>query len=233
MRISYGEDPNQFGELRIPEGAGPHPVVAFIHGGFWRARFDLTNANAACEALTASGLATWNLEYRRIGQPGGGWPGTCEDVLAGIGHLPRILDPTPVVIVGHSAGGHLALWAAARNALPICGVVALAGVSDLRYALELDLSSGVAGEFMGDGDWSAASPIEMLPIGVPQVLIHGTADSIVPFSMSRRFAEKSGNSRLVPLEGAGHSEVIDPGSAEWQIVQREIVGLIANLHAGC
>ena len=136
MKIAYGADPNQFGELRVPGGEGPHPLVVFIHGGFWRSRFDLTNADAHCEALTGNGMATWNLEYRRIGQPGGGCPGTAADVLAGLKHVRRLfapyrLDAGRVVVAGHSAGGHLALWAAAQNAhdaLEIRGVVSLAGV---------------------------------------------------------------------------------------------------------
>jgi acetyl esterase/lipase len=238
MRISYGPGPNHFGELRIPGVTSKHhPVVVFIHGGFWRSRFDLTHADAHCEALTRSGLATWNLEYRRIGQPGGGWPGTAEDVLAGVQHLAAMfktynLDPTRVAVAGHSAGGHLALWVAAKNALEIRGVVALAAVSDMRNAWELQLSAGVAGEFMGgppselSEQYSAASPIELLPMGTPQVLIHGTADTVVPFSMSQRFAEKSANARLVPLDGAGHSEVIDPRTPEWETVRRNIALLL-------
>jgi acetyl esterase/lipase len=237
MKISYGADPNQFGELRLPGGAGPFPLVVFIHGGFWRSRFDLTNADAHCEALTGSGIATWNLEYRRIGQTGGGWPGTAEDVRAGLKHVRNLferyrLDATRVVVAGHSAGGHLALWAAAQDAIEMRGAVSLAGVADLRYAWELQLSSGVAGEFMGGspeefpGEYSAASPIELLPMRVDQVLIHGTADTVVPFSMSRRFADKSANARIVALEGAGHSEVIDPRTAEWKVVRGEIGRLL-------
>jgi acetyl esterase/lipase len=233
MKIPYGKDPNQFGELRLPEGPGPHPVCAFIHGGFWRARFDLTHADAHCEALTKSGIATWNIEYRRIGQPGGGWPGTAEDALAGFMHLAELfapygLDPTRVVLAGHSAGGHLALWVAAQNALPIQRVVSLCGVSDLKDAWDLQLSNGVAGEFIGGSpddfpeEYSAASPIELLPIEAPQVLIHGTEDAVVPFAMSEAFASRSANARLIPLPGAGHSEVVDPSTPEWLTVWEQL-----------
>jgi acetyl esterase/lipase len=238
MKIAYGEDPNQFGELRIPQGPGPHTVVAFIHGGFWRSRFDLTHANAHCEALTRMGLATWNIEYRRIGQAGGGWPGTAQDVLAGVKHLTKLfepynLDPSGVVVAGHSAGGHLALWVAAQDAIEMVRVVSLAGVADVRSAWELQLSSGVAGEFIGGSpddfpeQYSAASPIELLPIRAPQILIHGTEDAVVPFSMSEAFARKSRNARLVPLPGAGHSEVIDPTTPEWQVVLRHLIDPLA------
>jgi len=233
MRISYGSDPNQFGELRLPDGPGPHPVIAFIHGGFWRARFDLTHADAHCEALTKNGLATWNIEYRRIGQPGGGWPGTALDVLAAVKHLSLLLEPynldaSRVVLAGHSAGGHLALWVAAQDALPIRRVVSLAGVSDVRSAWDLQLSSGVAGEFIGGSpdefpaEYKAASPIELLPIEPPQILIHGTNDAVVPFTMSEAFVRKSSNARLIPLPGAGHSEVVDPATSEWQIVRQTL-----------
>lgn len=236
MKIPYGSDPNQFGQLRIPESKGPHPVVVFIHGGFWRDRFDLTHADAQCEALTRCGFATWNLEYRRIGQPGGGWPGTAEDVLAGLTHLARLfdpfhLDPTRVVVAGHSAGGHLALWVAAKSAVKIRGVVALAAVSDVRNAWDLQLSLGVTGEFIGgppsefEEQYSAASPIELLPIVPQQVLIHGTADTVVPFAMSQRFAERSPNAHLVALDGAGHSEVMDPSTIEWEAVRANIASL--------
>src|SRR5262245_60200302 len=140
----------QFGELRLPGGDGPHPVVIAIHGGFWKAAYGLDHIGPVCEALAGAGVATWNLEYRRIGNPGGGWPGTLEDVALGAGHLREIagehrLDLKRVVVVGHSAGGHLALWLAGRGRsrdMPLRGVVSLAGVADLRLAWELRLSNG-------------------------------------------------------------------------------------------
>ena len=234
MKIAYGKDPNQFGELRVPEGPGPHPVVAFIHGGVWRSRFDLTHANAHCEALTRRGLATWNIEYRRIGQAGGGWPGTAEDALAAVKHLAELFEPynlnsRRVIVAGHSAGGHLALWVAAHNPIEMVKVVSLAGVSDVRSAWDLQLSSGVAGEFIGGPpedypeQYSAASPIELLPIKAPQIMIHGTEDIVVPFAMSEAFVGKSSNAVLVTLPNSGHSEVIDPTTPEWQVVLRYLI----------
>src|SRR5579875_2539599 len=123
-RIFYGDDDEvQFGDLRLPSGPGPHPVVMTIHGGFWRAAFDLQYMGLICNALRGAGIATWNVEYRRVGQPGGGWPGTFRDVARAADHLralaPRYsLDLARVVALGHSAGGHLALWLAARPRIP-------------------------------------------------------------------------------------------------------------------
>src|SRR5579872_5792979 len=119
-RLRYGPDPLHFGDLRLPGGTGPHPVVVMVHGGFWRARFNLEYAGHLCAALAALGIATWNVEYRRLGDTGGGWPGTLLDVAAAADHLrtlaaPYHLDLSRVVAMGHSAGGHLALWLAARR----------------------------------------------------------------------------------------------------------------------
>ena len=138
-RVPYGSDAHQFGDLRLPKGNGPHPVVINIHGGFWRNEYDLTHAGHLCAALTAKGVATWNLEYRRIGNPGGGWPGTLDDVRTGAAHLKKIagersLDLKRAVATGHSAGGHLVLWLAKQNAIALKGLVALAPVADLRGA---------------------------------------------------------------------------------------------------
>lgn len=254
VRISYGPEPSQFGELRVPAGRGPHPVVAVIHGGFWRSRYDLTHIGHLCAALTEQGYATWSIEYRRLGEPGGGFPGTFHDVSAGIEHLRGIaakyhLDLGRVVTLGHSAGGHLALWAAARHRippasaidtpdpLPVRAAVSLAGVVDLRRACELRLSSGVTEQFIGGVPaeyperYDAASPIELLPFGLAQFLVHGTADENVPFEVSQRYvsaARAHGDpASLITLPGVGHFELIDPSSAVWRDVAETVQQALA------
>ena len=232
-RIPYGDDPNQFGELRIPAGKGPHPVVIFIHGGYWRAMYDLTHAGHLCAALTSTGFATWSLEYRRVGQPGGGWPGTMEDVRKGALHVQKLskahrLDLKHTVLAGHSAGGQLALWLAAQHALPLRAVVPLAAVSDLRRAASLNLGNGIVAQYLGGTPeqvpdrYASSSPMQLLPISITQRVLHGTKDDVVPFEMSHQFAQASRNAKLVPIEGAGHFDLIDPRSAAWPIVLRNM-----------
>lgn len=235
--VAYGTAPSQFAELFLPKGAGPHPVVVALHGGFWRARYDLTHFSHLCAALAAQGYAVWSVEYRRLGEPGGGWTGTFDDAATGAGSVRSVaaqyqLDLKRVVTLGHSAGGHLALWLAARSrlnhvapTLPVRGVVALAAVSDLALGAELGLSNGVVKELLGGTPkevperYHQASPSQLLPLGVPQQLLHGTTDDIVPLEMSRRYAEaarKAGDQvTLVPVEKAGHFELIDPLSFAW------------------
>jgi acetyl esterase/lipase len=252
-RIPYGPDPSQFGDLRMPPGGGPHPVVVYLHGGFWRAAFSLEHAGHICAALTAHGMATWSLEYRRIGQPGGAWPGTFEDVARGADYLRKLtsshpLDADRVIAMGHSAGGHLALWLAARHRIPpgsplhfpqplaLRGAVSLAGVCDLRRGSELGLSNGVVHELLGGTPWEVpdryetASPAESLPLGVRQVLIHGTADDRVPYEVSEGYRDAalaSGDDvDLITLPAADHFELIDPRSSVWPIVLRAVQGLI-------
>jgi acetyl esterase/lipase len=232
-RIPYGEDPNQFADLRMPAGKGPHPLLIFIHGGYWRAEYDLTHAGHLCAALTRAGFATWSLEYRRVGQPGGGFPGTMEDVRKGALHVQTLkdshqLDMSRVVVAGHSAGGQLALWLAAQKALPVHHVVPLAAVSDLRRAWTLRLSGGIAAEYLGGtpeqvpGRYASSSPMQLLPMAVPQRVVHGTKDNIVPFEMSQQFARASRNAKLVAIEGAGHFELIDPRSFAWPEVLKNM-----------
>src|SRR6266852_7735698 len=139
-RLRYGSDPNQFGDLRVPKSKGPFPVVMTIHGGYWRAKYDLAHTGHLCAALTAKGVATWNIEYRRVGNKGGGWPGTFEDVASAYRFLPQIakrynLDPARTAIMGHSAGGQLALCLAAHEP-SVKRVISLAGVADLQQAFE-------------------------------------------------------------------------------------------------
>jgi acetyl esterase/lipase len=148
-RISYGSDPLNFGDLRLPRGPGPHPEAVVVHGGCWRSENDLRHASHLSAALTRAGVATWTIEYRRVGDEGGGWPGTFQDVARGADYVRALarrfpLDLSRVILVGHSAGGQLALWLAARRNLPrrsplfsadpirVRGVVSLAGVTDLR-----------------------------------------------------------------------------------------------------
>ena len=249
--LPYGDAPQQFGQLRLPSarraGTGPYPLAIVIHGGYWRARYDLAYFGSACGALGRAGLATWNIEYRRIGDPGGGWPGTFEDVAAAADHVRALaedfpLDLTRVITLGHSAGGHLALWLAARprlpehaslwnpDPLPIAGAIALAGVVDLRRAWELGLSDNATGLLLdGDPDtecerYDLASPYEALPLGVRQVLLHGDADTNVPIELSARYAERAqalgDDVTFEELTGAGHFELVDPTTAEWKAVAR-------------
>jgi acetyl esterase/lipase len=240
-RIAYGPGEFQFGELRVPAGAGPHPVAIVIHGGYWRAQYDLKHIGHLCEALTRAGMAAWSLEYRRIGNPGGGWPGTLDDVKAGAAHLAKIakakgLDLNRVIATGHSAGGHLVLWLAKQKALELKGVVPLAPVADLRRAWELRLSSNVVEEFLGGSPdrvperYRAASPIEMVPLGVRQRVIHGSADDVVPVSISRGYIAaaraKGDDATLTEPAAAGHFELIDPRSAAWPVVRDAALGLM-------
>jgi len=232
-RVAYGKSPSQFGDLRIPRTKGPHPVVFYLHGGYWRSAYDLTHAGHICAALTRAGYATWNLEYRRIGESGGGWPGTMEDVLHAARYFSSVgrrynLDPTHTVVAGHSAGAQLALWLAAQGALPFLGATSLAGVCDLRRAWELKLSDSVVVQLLGGTPqqvpkhYALASPIELLPIKVPQRLLHGTADAVVPLEMSERFARASKNANLIKLPGANHFDLIDPRTKYWPTVLKSV-----------
>jgi len=241
VRIPYGAAPQQFGDLRLPKGPGPFPVAIVIHGGYWRSAYSLEHIGHMCAALTRAGVATWSLEYRRIGDPGGGWPGTCDDVLRGAEQLRGLaarypLDLNRVVATGHSAGGELALWLAAQHKISLRGVVSLAGVADLRRAWELGLSGGVVAEFLGGTPQRAperyrlADPMELLPLGLPQRLLHGTNDDVVPIEISRRYqaaaAARGDDARLIELPGAGHFELIDPRSREWTVVESAITDLL-------
>ena len=241
VRIPYGANEFQFGELYLPGGKGPHPVAIVVHGGYWRARYDLRHIGHFCVALAKSGIAAWSLEYRRLGNEGGGFPGTFDDVRAGSACLSRIakersLDMGRVVATGHSAGGQLVLWLAKQRVVALKGVVPLAPVADLRRAWELRSSGGVVKEFLGGSPeevpdrYRAASPIEMVPLGVRQRVIHGDRDDEVPLSISREYvtaARKSGDdATLTEPEGAGHFELIDPRTAAWGQVRDTIKKLL-------
>lgn len=235
-RIAYGSMPDQFGDLRVPKGRGPHPVVVLIHGGCWREGINLDHIAPLAVALTADGYATWSLEYRRVGDDGGGWPGTFDDVLAGFDHLAKIadeagLDRKRVVIVGHSSGGHLALWAASRRRDSIRAVVSLSGVPDLRGAAS-SVCPGMIPRLVGrDENYSKASPMEMLPLGVPQWIVTGALDSIVPPKWAGQYAaaarDKGDRVQLINIKDAGHFELIVPTTSAYGEVRSAIHSALA------
>jgi acetyl esterase/lipase len=252
--MAYGKEPLQYGELRIPKGPGPHPVAVIIHGGCWLAKYNLDHIGNVCAALTRAGVATWSLEYRRVGDPGGGWPGTFQDIARGTDHLRALarlhhLDVERVVAVGHSAGGQLALWLGARgrlpkdsplytsDPLPLRGVVSLAGVTDLRKFRQE--CGDVVGQLLGgapesliESRYALTSPIEMLPFGVAQRLIHGDRDQEVSLKLVQDYeaaAKKKGDdAELIVLEGAGHFELIAPPSSAWPVVQRTVLSVLKS-----
>ena len=210
----YGDDPSQYGVLY-----GEGPVAVLIHGGFWKNQYGLDLMEPLAEDLAARGWAAWNIEYRRLGN-GGGVPATLDDVSAAIDLLADLpVDRSRVVAIGHSAGGHLAAWAATRSKprVALTGVVSQAGVLDLARARELRLSDGVVDRFLGEHPTSVASPIERLPLGVPTLLTHGGLDDIVPVEISQRFAAASGATLLVEPD-EDHFGHINPDNPLWKAV---------------
>jgi acetyl esterase/lipase len=219
---------------RLGDGrAESSPLVVFIHGGFWRARWDpSTIREIARRCATELGVAAWNLEYPRVGMEGGGWPGTGAAVRDAVSSAlaEAGADGRPVALVGHSAGGQLALWAAAE--LPsVALAVSLAGVCDLRAAFRESLGDGAVAELFGgreptDAEYAAASPVERLPLGVRSLLIHGDNDARVPMSQSITFAGRAGNEcTFEQLHAAGHFDVIAPRGPAWPALSGALRGL--------
>lgn len=251
VRVTYGGAAQQFGELRVPRGPGPHPVLVLIHGGCWHRSYDLGYFSHLADALTRqTGAATWNIEYRRLGDPGGGWPGTFLDVANATDQLRALaerhhLDPQRVVAIGHSAGAQLALWLAARDQLVpgsapyrpdplrLRGVVGLAAIADLSAYAKLQGSCNAAvGELLGGpperqvSRYQQASPRSLLPLGVPQWLIQGVGDPIVTVESVRAYAEAakdSGDTVTVhEVPGAGHFEPVLPGTNAWPLLLESV-----------
>jgi len=268
LTVRYGDGADQVADVHLPPPAmrssgpgGEPPLVIFLHGGFWRAEYGREHTAPLAEALAGAGFAVCAPEYRRTGQPGGGWPGTFDDVAVAVDRLPAVVAEAaggqagagPVVLAGHSAGGHLALWAAARHLLPagspwraagaVCrGVVGLAAVSDLATCYRRGLGGQAAGALMGGGydqfpdRYGLADPHDLVPAGVPVWLLHGTADDRVPCEMSLSYALRAraagaagtATATCVLLPGAGHFELIDPLAAEWP----EVVKAVSRAAAG-
>lgn len=233
-RLDYGTDPSRFGELTLPAGDGAAPVVVVVHGGFWRSFHGLELGRPLAVDLANSGFAVWNVEYRRVGN-GGGWTATFDDVAAAVDLLagvePGRLDLDRVVAVGHSAGGHLAAWLAARPGLPTAapgadpavalrGAVSQAGVLDLVDAAAQGVGGSAVTDLVGGAPtdvadrYALASPIARRPIGVPVVCVHGDRDANVPLRQSERFVAATGD-ELITLPGVDHFALIDPATAAW------------------
>lgn len=260
LTVTYGPLPDHVADVWLPVSDDARPSTAMllvVHGGFWRAEYDRRHARPQCAALAAAGYLVASIEYRRVGA-GGGWPATFDDVATAVDSVPGLVGaavrrsgtagsaPPRAVLVGHSAGGHLAVWAASRHRLPggspwrlpapppsVAGVVSLAGVLDLTTAAELDLDDGAARALMGGSPadqperYDVADPLRLAPIDVPTALVHGTADRHVPHAFSRRYATAAGpRARLAELTGVEHFALIDPSSAAWPAVLTAVARLV-------
>lgn len=239
--VAYGEHPDTVFDLHVPSAAASGTTVVLLHGGFWRERYRRDLMEPLVPSLLDAGHVVVNLEYRRVGGDGG-WPTTCTDVAAGVDALAalEVVDPARVVTVGHSAGGHLALWAAARHRLPLdtpgadpavrpCLAVSQAGVNVLHAAL--DLGDGAAVDLLGGRDEALvrrADPAAWLPLGVPVVLVHGTADDTVPLDQSERWAalaHEAGDEVVLHELPGDHYDVIDPRHPTWHVVLDAVASL--------
>jgi acetyl esterase/lipase len=240
----YGPARSQRADLYLAHGAGPHPVMVTIHGGSWHKRYGQLAMRGLAADLLRRGWAVWNIEYRRLGE-GGGWPTTFEDVAAAIDHLRELrapLDLDSVSVLGHSAGGHLALWAASRALLPAGApgaapaieprrAVAQAGVCDLARAYRM-WRGGAVRMLMGGSPeelperYELADPVALLPAPMPVLLVHGVNDATVSVKLSRSYAERAaaagGSVELIEIDGpaGSHRAHVDPRGQAWTAVTR-------------
>ena len=247
QRISYGSNAVQFGDLYPATGDRRAGTVVLVHGGFWRPAYGLDYFDPNARDLAARGWPVWSLEYRRNGQ--GPWPATLEDVAAGVDHLRElgdVVDTGRVVVVGHSAGGHLATWVAGRASslpgtvgatptVPVHGAVSLAGVLDLARAAEVRTGEGATQQFLGGEPdevpdrYAAADPRVRLPIAVPVRCVHGEADENVPHEQSVRYVEAAtaaGDDATLRSVAGDHFTLVDPTGPQWRVVVEEIAGLL-------
>lgn len=256
LRIRYGDAPEHFGELRVPAGRGPHPVVVVVHGGWWRATYGLAYAGHLSAALTSDGFATWNIEYRRVGSPNGGYPNLLHDVTAALAKLADLapdydLDLARIVVTGHSAGGHIAAWLAAKQAHreldvfgsspSIAGAVPVAGAIDLILCSEMNVADTVGipvHDFLAGTPaavperYALASPAELLPAGIPVICIHGDEDTVVPLAISERYvarARAAGDpAQLIVLAGVEHFAVFNPETSAGAAVRAAVRDLLTR-----
>ena len=242
LNLAYGSDSAQNGDLYLPAAAHDVPVVVLVHGGFWTMPYDKGLMTQLALDLANRGYAAWNIEYRRIGADGGGWPGEFEDVANAVDHLRKLahdgmsLDLERVASVGHSAGGHFALWIAGRHHIAkgepgaeprvrVKAAVGQAPVPDLVRGEAIGVGRGVIDRLLGGPPtefaqrYAVASPRALLPLGVPQLIVHGDADQIVPLELSRAYTADAKMAHdaieLKVLPAIGHFEHLDPKGVAW------------------
>lgn len=256
FRFTYGTAPEQYGDLRVPTGNALHPVVVVVHGGWWRSAYNLEYAGHLAAALTNDGFATWNIEYRRVGSPNGGYPALLRDVSAAVSKLTQLapahaLDLNRIVITGHSAGGHIGAWLAAKQthaqldifgpSLPVIGAVPVAGALDLALCSELNVtdSAGVpVHDFLGGTPaampdrYALASPAQLLPIRIPTICVHGDEDANVPLAISERYVELAraagDDARLIVLPGVDHFSPFNPDTKAGEVVREAVRELVTR-----
>jgi acetyl esterase/lipase len=259
-QVRYGPEAKQFGELRLPRGPGPHPVAVVLHGGCWLSIADNDYMDPVAEALTQAGWATWNLEFRTLDEPGGAWPGIFRDVAAGTDHLREVartypLDLEHVVAVGHSSGGHLALWLGSRHRiapgsdlydtepLPVHGVVSLAGIADLAHyhGMQVPACGDTPSRLLGGADPSSsdrtgeASPAALLPTGAPQLLVTGIDDYAVPPAHGEAYAALAAakgqdvSHHVIP--GSSHFEIVAPWTEAWKAVWARVAPFLERIRS--
>jgi acetyl esterase/lipase len=245
--LHYGGLPDHVVDVRLPSTDAARPLVVVVHGGFWKAEYDRAHAGPQSVGLAHAGYVVATVDYRRVGQPGGGWPGTFDDLAAlsdtvpslVAAALPNRVDTTHTVLVGHSAGAHLAAWAAARHRLPDespwhraapldVPVVSLAGVLDLEQSDRLGLGGHAARKLLGGSPrrrpdrYAVANPTALLPTGGRLVAVHGSRDDTVPVEMSTRYVDRArtagDQAQLVEVADCGHFDLIDPSSDAWPAV---------------
>lgn len=252
--IPYGPEESQYGELFVPDGDGPFPTVVVIHGGSWTTEVSAEATRPISRWLADHGWVAWNLEYARVGEQLGGYPGTLEDVAVGIDHLQQLaeeedrpIDLDRVLVLGHSAGGQLALWAAARPGIapgqpgaqpavvPV-GAVSLAGVTDLVAATNVQVLAQATEDLLGGSPeqvperYDLASPIARVPLGVPQIVGWGEEDETVPAFMATAYADAASGAgdqvQRLEVPDTNHFSWLDPDSTAWQELSRQLEGLL-------
>ncbi len=247
-RHPYGAHSAQFGELYRPARGRPHGSVVIAHGGFWRAKYDLRLGAPLARDLAGHGYTCWNLEYRRVGG-GGGWPMTFDDVAAGVDRLAELdVDTSRLVMIGHSAGGHLATWAAGRAGLPanapganprvlVGAVVSQAGVLDVVAAARDRVGGSAVPDLLGGPQrqhpqrYRLADPMQQLPLAAPVLCVHARADADVPLAQSAAYVEaarRTGGQALLAAVTGDHFTVIDPSSPAWALVRGALPDLLAG-----